>query len=228
MIRISDISMPLHYTDEALRRAAAKKLRTDVQTLKKLALVKRSVDARKKQDVRFVVTVDVETDGNEDKLLSRVRDSHVTKAPKRTYAIPPHGTLSQRPVVVGFGPAGMFAGLLLARAGLRPIILERGGSVEERQAAVNTFWQMRKLNPSCNVQFGEGGAGARFRTANSIQARKMSAFSSYCKRSASTAHPKTFHLTQSRTSARTSCRKPSAPFARRSNLSAAKCASTRR
>ena len=74
MIRISDISMPLHYTDEALRRAAAKKLRTDVQTLKKLALVKRSVDARKKQDVRFVVTVDVETDGNEDKLLSRVRD----------------------------------------------------------------------------------------------------------------------------------------------------------
>ena len=159
MIRISDISMPLHYTDEALRRAAAKKLRTDAQKLKKLALVKRSVDARKKQDVRFVVTVDVETDGNEDKLLSRVRDSHVTKAPKRTYAIPPHGTLSQRPVVVGFGPAGMFAGLLLARAGLRPIILERGGSVEERQAAVNTFWQTRKLNPSCNVQFGEGGAG---------------------------------------------------------------------
>ena len=133
MIRISDISMPLHYTDEALRRAAAKKLRTDAQKLKKLALVKRSVDARKKQDVHFVVTVDVETDGNEDKLLSRVRDSHVTKAPKRTYAIPPHGTLSQRPVVVGFGPAGMFAGLLLARAGLRPIILERGGSVEERQ-----------------------------------------------------------------------------------------------
>ena len=159
MIRISDISMPLHYTDEALRRAAAKKLHTDAQKLKKLALVKRSVDARKKQDVRFVVTVDVETDGNEDKLLSRARDSHVTKAPKRTYAIPPHGTLSQRPVVVGFGPAGMFAGLLLARAGLRPIILERGGSVEERQAAVNTFWQTRKLNPSCNVQFGEGGAG---------------------------------------------------------------------
>ena len=143
MIRISDISMPLHYTDEALRRAAAKKLRTDAQKLKKLALVKRSVDARKKQDVRFVVTVDAETDGNEDKLLSRVRDSHVTKAPKRTYAIPPHGTLSQRPIVVGFGPAGMFAGLLLARAGLCPIILERGGSVEERQVAVNTFWQMR-------------------------------------------------------------------------------------
>ena len=71
-------------------------------------------------------------------------------------------------------------------------------------------------------------AQARFRTANSIQARKMSAFSSYCKRSASTAHPKTFYLTQSRTSARTSCRKPSAPFARRSNLSAAKYASTRR
>ena len=155
MIRISDISMPLHYTDEALRRAAAKKLRTDVQKLKKLALVKRSVDARKKQDVRFVVTVDVEAE-NEAKLLSRVRDSHVTKALERAYEMPPHGTLPQRPVVVGFGPAGMFAGLLLARAGLRPIILERGGSVEERQAAVNAFWQTRKLDLSCNVQFGEG------------------------------------------------------------------------
>lgn len=149
------------------------------------------------------------------------------KSAEKNLAIPPHGTLSQRPGRCGFCPAGMFAGLLLARAGLRPIILERGGSVEERQAAVNTFWQMRKLNPSCNVQFGEGGAGT-FSDGNSIQARKMSAFSSYCKRSASTARPKTFYLMQSRTSARTSCRKPSAPFARRLSLSAAKCASTRR
>lgn len=178
--------------------------------------------------MRFVVTVDVETDGNEDKLLSRVRDSHVTKAPKRTYAIPPHGTLSQRPVVVGFGPAGMFAGLLLARAGLRPIILERGGSVEERQAAVNTFWQMRKLNPSCNVQFGEGGAGTFSDGKLNTGTKDERIFFVLQNRSASTAHPKTFYLTQSRTSARTSCRKPSAPFARRSSLSAAKCASTRR
>lgn len=227
MIRISDISMPLHYTDEALRRAAAKKLRTDVQTLKKLALVKRSVDARKKQDVRFVVTVDVETDGNEDKLLSRVRDSHVTKAPKRTYAIPPHGTLSQRPVVVGFGPAGMFAGLLLARAGLRPIILERGGSVEERQAAVNTFWQMRKLNPSCNVQFGEGGAGTfsdgKLNTGTKDE-RIFFVLQTLCEHGA----PEDIPFDAKPHVARTSCRKPSAPFARRSNLSAAKCASTRR
>ena len=227
MIRISDISMPLHYTDEALRRAAAKKLRTDAQKLKKLALVKRSVDARKKQDVRFVVTVDAETDGNEDKLLSRVRDSHVTKAPKRTYAIPPHGTLSQRPDCCGFWPGGHVRSLLLARAGLCPIILERGGSVEERQVAVNTFWQMRKLNPSCNVQFGEGGAGTfsdgKLNTGTKDE-RIFFVLQTLCEHGA----PEDILFDAKPHVARTNCRKPSVPFARRSNLSAAKCASTRR
>ena len=159
MIRIADLSMPLGYTGSDLRRAAAKKLRLAPEQLKGLTLVRRSVDARRKSDVKFIVTVDVQAAGSEDKLLSRLRDGRIRQAPVRSYEMPRAGALSLRPVVVGFGPAGMFAGLLLARAGLRPIIVERGGAVEDRQAAVQRFWRTRALDGECNVQFGEGGAG---------------------------------------------------------------------
>ncbi len=151
--------MALGYTGADLRRAAAKKLRLAPEQLKSLALVKRSVDARRKSDVKFIVTVDVQVAGSEDKLLARLRDSRVRPAPDRSYKMPKAGALPLRPVVVGFGPAGMFAGLLLARAGLRPIVVERGGAVEDRQNAVQRFWQDRALDSECNVQFGEGGAG---------------------------------------------------------------------
>ena len=159
MIRIADLSMPLGYTGSDLRRAAAKKLRLAPEQLKGLTLVRRSVDARRKSDVKFIVTVDVQAAGSEDKLLSRLRDGRIRQAPVRSYEMPRAGALSLRPVVVGFGPAGMFAGLLLARAGLRPIIVERGGAVEDRQVAVQRFWRTRALDGECNVQFGEGGAG---------------------------------------------------------------------
>ena len=139
MIRIADLSMPLGYTGSDLRRAAAKKLRLAPEQLKGLTLVRRSVDARRKSDVKFIVTVDVQAAGSEDKLLSRLRDGRIRQAPVRIYEMPRAGALSLRPVVVGFGPAGMFAGLLLARAGLRPIIVERGGAVEDRQVAVQRF-----------------------------------------------------------------------------------------
>ncbi|MBP3704789.1 MAG: hypothetical protein J6I98_04560, partial [Clostridia bacterium] len=159
MIRIADIPMALDHSGAALRSAAAKKLRLDAAKLKSVTIVKKSVDARKKNDVKFIVTVDVQIDGNEDRLLSRLRDGKIRKAPDRSYAMPKAGKLSQRPVVIGFGPAGMFAGLLLARAGLCPIIAERGGAVEDRQRAVQDFWKNRVLKTESNVQFGEGGAG---------------------------------------------------------------------
>lgn len=159
MIRIADISMALGYTADELRRAAAKRLRVEPQRLTSLSLVKRSVDARKKSDIKYIVTVDVQLDKGEERVLGKIRDSKIRTAPDRSYSMPKHGTLSQRPVVVGFGPAGMFAGLLLARAGMCPIIFERGGSVDERRVSVGAFWNGRQLNTECNVQFGEGGAG---------------------------------------------------------------------
>lgn len=159
MIRISGISMPLGYSGGELRRAAAKRLRCDENRIASVALVKRSVDARKKNDIRFDLAVDVQVNGSEKKLLSRLRDAKITPAPDRSYTLPQCAPLPQRPLVVGFGPAGMFAGLLLARAGQRPIIVERGEPVEKRQKTVRAFWEGGALDPSSNVQFGEGGAG---------------------------------------------------------------------
>ncbi|MGN0479040.1 MAG: NAD(P)/FAD-dependent oxidoreductase [Hominenteromicrobium sp.] len=159
MIRISDLPMALGYTGGALRAAAAKKLRLEPSKLRSVALVKKSVDARRKNDVKFIVTVDVQIEGSEDKCLARLRDGKIRKAPDRAYVMPQAGRLRCRPVVVGFGPAGMFAGLLLARAGLCPIVIERGEAVENRQRSVAAFWKNRALDPESNVQFGEGGAG---------------------------------------------------------------------
>ena len=169
MIRISDISMSASLYGRTLLPPAQppKNCVPMRRSVKKRAHLSNALwMRRKKQDVRFVVTAGCDEHGHEQRKDDRAAcpacatgHDHQKRRKEPMHTPPPHGTLSQRPVVVGFGPAGMFAGLLLARAGLRPMILERGGSVEERQAAVNTFWQMRKLNPSCNVQFGEGGAG---------------------------------------------------------------------
>ncbi len=158
MIRITGLSLPLDYTGADLRRAAARALRCDEARITSLALVRRSVDARKKDAVRFSVTADASLSGGEKKMLAR-RDAKLSPVPDRTYRMPTAAPFAQRPVIVGFGPAGMFAGLLLARAGQRPIIVERGEPVEQRRETVRRFWSGGALDPDSNVQFGEGGAG---------------------------------------------------------------------
>ena len=160
MLRIQNLIFPPGGTPDQLQIQAAKALGLSPDKIRSCTPVRQSIDARKKSDVHWVMTVDVSVE-KEDAVLRRVRSSSVKKRPpQKTYTFPGvtrESSLS--PVVVGTGPAGLFAGLCLAQAGLRPILLERGQSLERRVRDVEAFWSGGDLDPESNVQFGEGGAG---------------------------------------------------------------------
>jgi len=160
MIRIREISLPPEHHTEQLAYEAAKLLKIPASRVRQLKLIRRSIDARKKPDVRIVYTVDVKVDGNEEKILKKSGCKRAAISPKLCYK-PPRSAreTDRRPVVVGFGPAGMFAGLILALAGLRPLILERGADAQTRHEKVEKFFETGILDTKTNVQFGEGGAG---------------------------------------------------------------------
>ena len=160
MIRIRDISLRPGEGMMQLIQSAAKTLKCTPKEILRFQIVKRSIDARKKQDVRVIYTVDVSVKGDEAQRIARAKSPKVTPSDYRPYHLPmPAGLPEHRPVVVGFGPGGMFAALTLAEAGLRPIVLERGLDAQTRHEKVEHFWKTGELDPSCNVQFGEGGAG---------------------------------------------------------------------
>ena len=159
MIRVSELKLPVTGNQKALEKKLAKALRVPVEEIKAYRIFKRSLDARKKDNIHYAYVVDVEVK-NENKILEKNKEKHISKTPDLAYHLPKgENRPSKRPVVVGFGPAGMFAALLLAEMGLQPIVLERGGDVDSRKQAVDTFWQTGKLDVESNVQFGEGGAG---------------------------------------------------------------------
>ncbi len=156
MIRINGIGVPLDFDFSGLAELCARKLRVNAKSLKTVKLAKRSVDARHKSDVHFIISVDVEADC-EERILRQCKNA--VKHEPYVYKIGRAAENAVSPVIIGFGPAGMFAALVLAEAGARPVVLERGADVDTRCAAVEKFRNEGILDPECNVQFGEGGAG---------------------------------------------------------------------
>jgi len=161
MIRIGNLKLSLDENEGLLLKKAARALGISPNEIKALHIVKKAVDARDRKDVHFVFSVDVKISGDEQKTVKKLRRGDITLKPSD-----PSGTVllpsipQRRPVVVGAGPAGLFAALTLARHGANPILIERGEPVEKRAKTVNRFWNERTLSTSSNVQFGEGGAGA--------------------------------------------------------------------
>ncbi len=158
MLSLSNIRLPLEYTNDTLIEVTAKALKIKSSDINNAQIKKISVDARKKSDIHYVATLRVEIKGDENKLLKRSSCLATIDNP-RPYSFESNKKLTFPPVVVGSGPAGLFSALLLARNGAKPIVIERGESVENRTKTVNSFWENATLNTNSNVQFGEGGAG---------------------------------------------------------------------
>ncbi len=142
----------------ALEKRGAKKLRISDKQISSFKLIKKSLDARHKDDIHYTCSVAFSLRTDEQAVIKKINSPDVSEYSEFIYEIP-EVSPEKRPVVVGFGPGGMFASLILARAGAKPIVIERGMEAAQRKAAVDAFKSGGKLNPDCNVQFGEGGAG---------------------------------------------------------------------
>ena len=159
MLRLDNISMPLSWDMTTLTEAVLRKLRIPADMLQSVTLAKKSVDARDKGDVHFVLSVDVKVK-NEDAVLKRLKPGTANRVNPPVMPPLPQPKFARPPVVVGAGPAGLFAALTLAQAGATPILIERGKPVEARTQDVSAMQKDGTLDPDSNVQFGEGGAGA--------------------------------------------------------------------
>ncbi len=169
MIRIGQLKIsaeiPEAEREEALLQKAGRLLRLAPDRLRLYRILRRSLDARHKPEIMYVYTIALETGldrSRERRLCEKTRNRDIVPFEDTPYVFPAAGTqvLRHRPIVIGAGPAGLFCALLLAEQGYRPLLIERGRSVEDRAADIRRFWETGRLDPSSNVQFGEGGAGA--------------------------------------------------------------------
>ncbi len=160
MIRVNQLKLPITHTSEELEKKLLKVLKIAPERLLRYEILKRSLDARKKEEIHYTYTLDVLLSG-EEAYLKKNNNKDIVKSTTVEYKIPAAGTqkLQHRPVVCGSGPAGLFAAYFLAKQGFCPIVLERGEAVEKRARTVESFWGGSELNTESNVQFGEGGAG---------------------------------------------------------------------
>ena len=161
MLRLTEIKLPVGHPDNDLKTAILKRLNITADELISYIIFKRGVDARSRKSIKFAYTLDVELLDETATLSHFANDTHVRFTPDTNYHFVAQApsNLTARPVIIGMGPAGLFAGLLLAQMGFRPLILERGKAVRERTKDTWGLWRQGKLNPESNVQFGEGGAG---------------------------------------------------------------------
>ena len=161
MIRINELKLPLNHSEADLPAAICARLKLQPEQLLQFTVFKRGVDARKKSDIQLTYTLDIDTDHNARVLAAFSKDEQIRPAPDTSYKFVAQAPeqLTERPIVIGLGPCGLFAGLLLAEMGFNPIILERGKEVRERTKDTFGFWRKKPLNTESNVQFGEGGAG---------------------------------------------------------------------
>lgn len=169
MIRISNLQLPLDHNALALNQAILKRLSIQADDMLDYVVHRRGYDARKKSNIMLIYTLDVNTNQNDRLLVSFAGDQLIKASPDMSYKFVAHALADpqtptqfnsqKRPLVIGFGPCGLLAGLVLAQMGYKPIILERGAAVRQRTKDTFGFWRKKILNTESNVQFGEGGAG---------------------------------------------------------------------
>ncbi len=164
MIRLTEIKLPLNHAPEDLTTAITTKLKISAEQMASFVMFKRGYDARNKRNIQLIYTLDItltDPDLTHDLLVQFESDNHVKATPDTSYKYVGQAPedLTERPVVIGFGPCGLLAALTLAQMGFKPIIIERGNEVRQRTKDTFGFWRQRKLNTESNVQFGEGGAG---------------------------------------------------------------------
>ena len=161
MLRLTNVKLPLNHQPEELEQAILATLKITAEQLTSFSIFKRGYDARKKSKIILIYTLDVDTTKNEQLITEHLKDQNIKASPDTSYKFVGQApeNLTERPVVIGMGPCGLFAGLLLAQMGFKPIILERGKEVRQRTKDTFGFWRKKILNTESNVQFGEGGAG---------------------------------------------------------------------